>query len=251
VCVVNQNFARQYVSGGSAVGKHVTFAMGTPEETWPEIIGVVGSVRDLSQEERQGRSSIPTIYRPVQQNLWPLTQISVAIRSPRPAPEVIALLREKVKAIDPVLPLYRTGSMEDIISTSFNERRMIMLLLCGFAGIALLLSAVGIYGVLAYDVSKRTHEIGIRGAIGATRKQVTALILRQGLQKAGIGLAIGLIGALYLSDFITSLLFEVKPTDPLAYVTVSVLLLLIAMLASYLPARRAARIDPIKALRYE
>ncbi len=244
VCVVDQNFARQYVFGRSAVGKHVTFNYREPEENWPEIVGVAGSVRD-------GDTSLPSIYRPVQQNSYPLYMISVAIRSPRPAPEVIALLREKVKEIDPVLPLFRTGSMENIIGTSFNERRMIMLLLCSFAGIALLLSAVGIYGVLAYDVSKRTHEIGIRVAIGATRKQVTALILRQGLRQAGIGLVIGLVGALYLSDFMASLLFEVKPTDPLAYVAVSILLLLIALLASYLPARRAARIDPMQALRYE
>jgi putative ABC transport system permease protein len=126
-----------------------------------------------------------------------------------------------------------------------------MLLLCSFAGIVLLLCAVGIYGVLAYDVSKRTHEIGIRRAIGATDKQITALILRQGLWKAGIGLVIGMASAFYLSNFMTSLLFDVKPKDPLAYVSVSFLLLLVALFASYLPARRAARIDPIIALRSE
>ncbi|MBN2319962.1 MAG: FtsX-like permease family protein, partial [Acidobacteria bacterium] len=164
---------------------------------------------------------------------------------------VVTLIREKVKEIDPTLSLYQTGSMEDIISSYFIERRAIMLLLCSFAGLALLLSAVGIYGVLAYDVSKRTHEIGIRGSIGATDKQITRMILRQGLWKAGVGLAIGLAGAFYLSGFMSSLLFDVKPTDTIAYVSVSVLLLLVALLASYLPARRAAHIDPIIALRSE
>jgi predicted permease len=251
VCVVSRDFARQYISGHSAVGKHVTFNIGEPEENWPEIIGVVDSVRDLNLEERQGRTSLPAIYRPIQQNLWPLFRISAAIRSPRPASEVISLLREKVNGIDPVLPLFQTGHMEDIISTSFNERRMIMLLLCSFAGIALILSAVGIYSVLAYDVSKRTHEIGIRGAIGATEKQIVSMVLRQGLWKAGIGLLIGIVGALYLSKFMTSLLFEVKPIDPLTFVLVPVVLLVVAFLASYIPARQASRVEPARALRTE
>jgi hypothetical protein len=194
VCVVSQDFVRQYISGRSAVGKHVTFNTQEPEENWPEIIGVVGQVRELNLEERMG-ASLPVIYHPVRQCQESLLGITIAIRSQRPAPEVVALVREKVKEIDPLLPLFGTGSMEDIIRASFNERRIIMLLLCSFAGMALILSAVGIYGVLAYDVSKRTHEIGIRGSIGATDKQITWLILRQGLWKAGIGLAIGLAGA--------------------------------------------------------
>lgn len=126
-----------------------------------------------------------------------------------------------------------------------------MLLLGSFAGIALLLSAIGIYGVLAYDVSQRTREIGIRGAIGATREQVVSLILRQGLWKTGIGLVVGLVGALVLSRFMTTLLLNVKPTDPLAYSVVTLLLLAVTVLASYLPARRVARINPIIALRSE
>ena len=248
VCIVSQDFVRRYISGTSAVGKQVLFNVGSKE--WMEIVGVVGTVRDIDFEERS-RLLIPFIYRPVRQSQESFIGITIAIRSPRPAPEVIALLREKVKELDPALPLYRAGSMEDIIGASFNERRMIMLLLCSFAGIALILSAVGIYGVLAYDVSKRTHEIGIRGAIGATNKQIITMVLRQGLWKAGIGLLIGIVGALYLSKFMTSLLFEVKPIDPLTFVLVPALLLAVAIVASYIPARQASRVEPATALRTE
>ena len=252
VCVVNQDFIREYASGRGLVGKRLTFNDNEPTEDWPEIVGVVGSVHNLRLEEEYGRTSLPAIYYPVQQNLFPLwTGTSVLIRSPRPASEVTALLRKKVKEIDPALPLIRTRLMEHIISSSLNERRAIMLLLCSFAGIALILSAVGIYGVLAYDVSKRTHEIGIRGAIGATNKQIVTMVLRQGLWKAGIGLLIGMAGAFYLSRFMTSLLFEVKPIDPLTFVLVPVLLLVVALLASYIPARQASKVEPARALRTE
>lgn len=141
--------------------------------------------------------------------------------------------------------------MESVIDMHLNNRRGIMLLLAAFAGIALLLSAIGIYGVLAYDVSQRVREIGIRGALGATRQQVMTLILRQGLWKTTAGLVLGLGGALLLSRYMTSLLYDLQPTDPLAYAAVSILLLGVALVASYLPARRAARIDPIVALRNE
>jgi putative ABC transport system permease protein len=171
--------------------------------------------------------------------------------SARPEAEVVGLLRRKVAEIDPALPVFKAASMSTVISTRLNNRRAIMILLVSFAAVALLLAAIGIYGVLAYDVSQRTREIGIRGAIGATREQIVALILRQGLWKAIVGLIVGLGGALLLSRYLATLLFDMRPTDPLAYMVVTLLLLGVAILASYLPARRAARIDPIIALRSE
>jgi ABC-type antimicrobial peptide transport system permease subunit len=137
------------------------------------------------------------------------------------------------------------------VSSSYDNRRAVMLLLAAFAGLALFLSSLGIYGVLAYDVSQRTREIGVRGAIGASHGQIVGLILKQGLWKAGIGVVLGLVGAAVLSRSMTSLLFGVKPTDPMVYVAVSLVLLAVALLASWLPARRAAKIDPLVALRDE
>jgi ABC-type antimicrobial peptide transport system permease subunit len=173
------------------------------------------------------------------------------VRSARSTAEVAELLRAAVKRIDPDLLVFDLSSMDDRIRESIDDRRAIMLLLAGFAGIALLLSAIGIYGTLAYDISQRTREIGIRGAIGCTAKQITGLILRQGLAKAGMGLLLGMIGAPWLCRFLSSQLFEVKASDPIAYIAVAVLLLIVAIAASYLPARRAACIDPVIALRNE
>jgi ABC-type antimicrobial peptide transport system permease subunit len=163
----------------------------------------------------------------------------------------VPALREKVRAIDPALPLFDAGGLEDAVGSSFDNRRAVMLLLAAFAVLALFLSALGIYGVLAYDVSQRTREIGVRSAIGASRGQISGLILRQGLWKGGVGVVLGLAGAVLLSSSMTTLLFNVRPTDPAVYAVVSLVLIAVALLASYLPARRASRIDPLIALRDE
>jgi ABC-type antimicrobial peptide transport system permease subunit len=165
--------------------------------------------------------------------------------------DLLAAIREKLHGLDPGIPLYHIERLQTAIDGSFDRRRAVMLLLGGFAALALFLSAVGIYGVLAFDVSQRTHEIGIRGAIGATRGEIVGLVMRQGLRRTAAGLGLGLVGAFWLSRYMTSLLFELKPADPWTFATGSILLAAIAALAGYLPALRAARIDPSRALRME
>jgi ABC-type antimicrobial peptide transport system permease subunit len=173
------------------------------------------------------------------------------LRTNRPAGDVVSALRSQIRNLDPALPLYEAGGLEEAVDSSFDSRRVVMFLLAAFAMLAVFLSALGIYGVLAYDVSQRTREIGVRSAIGASRGQIATLILRQGLWKGGIGVGLGLVGAVLLSSSIKTLLFNVRPTDPAVYAAVSFVLIAVALLASYLPARRASRIDPLVALRDE
>ena len=245
--VVDEHFEKRYFPGHSAVGGHFTF--GNPpakEEDWPVIVGVVRYVPHNGVEDR---SNNPYVYYP----LLRATPggLSLFLRSSRPVADVISALREKLRGVDPAIPLFDTGTVQKAIDESFDNRRALMLLLGGFAALALFLSAIGIYGVLAYDVSQRTREIGIRGAIGASRSQIVGLIMMQGLWKTGAGLVVGLVSAILLSHYMTSMLYELKPTDPWAYIAVSLLLAAIAAFASYIPARHAAGINPNEALRIE
>jgi predicted permease len=244
--VVDEDFARKYFPGKSAVGGHFAFG-GRPEkpEDWPTIIGVVRNVPHNGVEDKTGN---PFIYQLMRGRPG---GFGFYVRTTRSLEDMTALMRAKLREIDPAIIVISTATMETKIEESYDNRRFVMLLLAGFAGLALFLSALGIYGVLAYDVSQRTREIGVRGAIGASHGQIVGLILRQGLWKTGVGLGIGLLGAFLLSRYMTSLLFDVKPTDPLVYAGVSGVLLVVALLASYLPARRAAKIDPLVALRDE
>jgi predicted permease len=247
VFVVDQSFARKFFPKGSAVGGRFSFG-GRPAkpEDWPVIIGVVKDVPHNGVEEKSGNPFIYQLFRSGRPG-----GLTLFLRTNRPTADAVSALREKVRAIDPASPLFDVGVLQAAVDSSFDNRRAVMLLLAAFAGLALFLSALGIYGVLAYDVSQRTREIGVRSAIGASRGQIASLILRQGLWKGGIGVVLGLIGAALLSKSMTTLLFNVQPTDPAVYGAVSVVLIAVALLASYLPARRASRIDPLIALREE
>lgn len=248
VFVVDESFAKKFFAGRSAIGGRFAFGP-RPEkpEDWPTIIGVVRDIPHNGVEEKSGN---PFIYQIVPKDARP-GGAAVFVRTSRSAEELIPVLRAKMKEVDPTIFLYDVGSMEKVVGSSFDNRRAVMLLLAAFAGLALFLSSLGIYGVLAYDVSQRTREIGVRGAIGASEGQIVGLILKQGLWKAGLGVVIGLAGSFLLSRYMTTLLFGVEPTDPAVYAAGAFVLILVAVIASYLPARRAAKIDPLVALRDE
>jgi putative ABC transport system permease protein len=244
--VVDETFAKKFFPNRSAIGGR--FVFGRPPEKdsdWPTVIGVVRDVPHNGVEEKSGN---PFIYQLLQGRPG---GFGVYVRSERPVGDTVSAMRAKIREIDPTITMLDGRALEAAMDESYDTRRAVMLLMAAFAAIALFLSALGIFGVLAYDVSQRTREIGIRGAIGATRGQVIELIMKQGLRKAVIGLVVGLVGAWLVSRTMTSLLFQVTPNDPIVYASVSMLLLLVAALASYLPARRAARIDPMVALRVE
>ncbi len=245
--VVDESFARKFFPNGSAIGGRFAFG-GRPAkpEEWPTIIGVVKNVPHNGVEEKSGN---PFIYQLLQGGRP--GGLTLFVRTTRPVGDTVSALRDKVRSIDPASPLFEVGLLQEAVDSSFDNRRAVMLLLAAFAALALFLSALGIYGVLAYDVSQRTREIGVRSAIGASRGQIAGLVLRQGLWKGVIGIVLGLVGAAVLSRYMTTLLFNVRPTDPGVYAAVSFVLLAVALLASYLPARRAARIDPLVALRDE
>ena len=247
--VVDENFARKFFPARSALGGH--FGVGAVgvrpfnDSTWATIVGVVRNVPQNGVEDRGSSPFYYFSYGGVSAGL------TLFLRTGRPTAEVVAIMREKLRAIDPAIALYDTGPLQSFVDASFNGRRIVMFLLGGFATLALFLSALGIYGVLAYDVSQRTREIGIRGALGAAPGRVVAMVFGQGMWKAGLGLAIGLIGAGMMSRTMQSLLFELTVTDPSTYAAASVVLLIVAAFACWLPARRAAKVDPVIALRAE
>jgi predicted permease len=245
VFVVDRKFAERHFPGQSAVGQQ--FAFGPPDqkpEMAPEIVGLV----DVARVNGLESDSAPYVYLAMDTSRGGL---SVELRTTRSFEEMMPVIRAQLRSVDSALPIYQERTMQMQLDDAAANRRGVMWLLGAFAGMALILAAVGLYGMLAYDVTQRTKEIGIRGAIGATRGQIVTLILRQGLLKAGLGLAIGLGGAFYLSRFLGSLLYEVEPTDPPVFAGVAILLFLTAVLSSWLPARRAAKVDPMVALRCE
>lgn len=248
VVIVDDLFVRRHFPDGSAVGREINVGGGRPSEgrAWPRIVGVVKRAELAGLEARHG---LPFVYLPAMQQ--PSGGFTFIVRSPRPSADVLAAMRLKLREIDPRIPFYAAASLQDGLEDMLRHRRVLMVLIAVFAGLALLLAGVGLYGLLAYDVTQRTREIGIRGAIGATRRQIVAMILSQGMAKTALGTATGGAGALYLTRFIRDQLFDIQAFDPVTYVGVAVIIVTVALLACWLPARRAAKVDPVIALRAE
>jgi putative ABC transport system permease protein len=243
VVIVNQELAREFWPAQNAVGQRISFDGSTGP--WREIAGVVGDIK----QHALWRSSAPMVYVPYAQDPW--TFMSLVVRSRYKPEALVSSVRHAVLNVDKNQPLFSVRTMRQVVSLSIGVRRFNTLLLGLFALLALILALVGIYGVISYSVSQRTHEIGIRMALGAERSDVLKMVVGQGLKLALVGVAIGIVGALALTQFLSSLLYGVKPTDPLTFIAVSLILIVVALLACYIPARRASKVDPMIALRYE
>jgi putative ABC transport system permease protein len=245
---VDESFVRRFYPNENPIGKRIK--RGGPQSTrpWKTIVGVVRSIRN----QRLDATSLPQAYFPVLQEADEMFNLSFAVRASGGEPSALAQsVRAAVLTVDRNQPIFDVKPLREIVSDSIALKRLALLLLSVFAIVALLLAASGIYGVMSYTVAQRTHEIGIRMALGAQGGDVLRLVVRQGLQLALGGVALGLIAALALTRLLNALLFGVSPTDPLTFGGIALLLLCVALLACWIPARRATKVDPLVALRCE
>jgi predicted permease len=242
VAIASATLARKYWPGEDPIGKRLRFD-DDPKTPWSTIVGVVGDVRQLGLQQ----DPPPILYMPYQQFPLPFTNIS--IRSSLPSGDISALVRAQLTAIDPNLPPGDLDTLQGLIDTSIAQPRFRTMLVGSFAVMALLLAAVGVYGLVSYSVAQRTREIGIRVALGARPRQVLGHIMREGVTLAAAGIGLGLLGAVLAARAISTFLFGIPATDPLTLTSVAVLLLAVAALATYIPSRRALGVDPVTALR--
>ena len=247
VVVVNQALAKRFWTG-SPIGKRVNPGFSEPK-VWFTIVGVVEDTKNAGMDKPSG-PELYFQYRQVAEQFGGST-VSFVVRTANDSMALESAVRNVIRESDPSLPVYNLWSMDELVSKSMVQPRFLALLLATFSGIALFLAAIGIYGVMAYSVAQRTQEIGVRMALGARPLHVLRLIFGQSLGMLLIGIVIGLAGAFALTRLMSTLLFEVTATDPLTYVSVIGLLTFVALLACYIPARRAAKVDPLIALRYE
>jgi len=242
VAIVSVALGRKYWPGESPLGKRVRF---DNDEPWMTVVGVAGDVRQLGLEQ----APPPILYLPYQMFALPFTNL--AVRSAAPDAAIASLMRAQIRTVDPDMPPGEMATLHTILSRSIEEPRFRTLLLSAFAVTALLLAAVGVYGLISYSVTQRTREIGIRIALGARPGQVIAPVIREGLMLALGGLAVGLAGAFIAARVLSRFLFGIGASDPTTFAGVSILLFAVALMASYIPSRRAMRVDPIVALRTE
>jgi putative ABC transport system permease protein len=255
VAVVDENFAHRFWPHGDAIGRHIAIDS-IPKMTkplaprWRTIVGVVGHVKHYGLGV-DGREQIYTPHAQPQFGDYSPRTMTLAVRTSLDPASVTNAIREQVFALDRDLPLYDIATMDQLVSVSVAQPRLNLSLLAAFAGLALALAAVGVYGVMAYSVAQRTHEFGIRMAMGAPPARLLMQVLLEGGRLTALGLAFGLFAAFVLTRLMASLLFGVKPSDPATLGGAAALLALVALTACYIPARRATRIDPMVALRYE
>ena len=249
VVVVSESFVRKYFANEDPLGKRIEVGAGegVARKRWKtrEIIGVVGDIRthDLSE------SPPPAYYMPLPQLMWGAP--TLVVRTAGDPKALAGALRKTLAEMDPEAPLYEPKTVEELLALDLGRARFQAMILAIFAAVALLLTAVGLYGVMAYSVAQRTHEIGVRMALGASRSDVLHMMLQRGVVLTLSGIGVGGAGALALAKLIESLLYQIPPRDPATYFVVVVTLGVVALFASFVPAMRATKVDPMVALRYE
>lgn len=250
---IDDNFARTYFPGQDPLGKHINL---TEFNVQAEVVGVVGHVKQYALDADPPGAIQAQFFYPFMQipeKVMPLVAKSVAVvlRTHGDPIPVMGQVRKTVQEIDPRDVVYNVQTMDDVVATSYAARRLTMLLLTGFAALAIILACVGIYGVVSYLVGQRTQEIGIRLALGAQRHNILVLVLGEGTKMASIGAVLGIVASLLLTRLMAKQLFGVSPHDPITYASVAFVLMFVAIAASFVPARRAVRMDPMKSLRSE
>jgi len=247
VVIVSQSLAHHFWPHEDPVGKRLK--PGFQNDPWYTIVGVVGDAK----QDNLGAPPMPAMYLPYAQSPaeFLMEDITLVVRTALPPLSLVDSARHAVESVDPDLPVFEVATMEQLVYRSASAPRFNTVLLGVFAALALVLAAIGIYGVMSYAVTRRTHEIGVRMALGARARDVLGQVIAQGMRRALTGIVLGLAGALALTRFLSSLLYGVRPADPATFLAVSLLLLAVSLLACYIPARRAATVDPMIALRHE
>jgi putative ABC transport system permease protein len=248
VAIVNEEFVRQLLPGQNAIGTRIDWTRSSDPHEWMTIIGVAGDVKHSGLNQPVD----PAVYAPFSQNdeAW-RKFMTLVIRSRVPEESLVEDVKKQVWSLDSQIPVSGIQSMDDLLAVSVGQQRFNMLLLGSFAALAVALAGVGIYGMVAYRVTQRTQEIGVYIALGAQHRDVLRLVMKDGVKLGLLGIVLGLAGAVALTRVMVSVLFEVKPTDPATLIGVALLLAVVAMLACYIPARRALSIHPMTALRRE
>ena len=244
VIIINEFLANKFFPNEDPLGKRLNFG-GEEEKDNYEIIGVVGNIRNESLVE----GIVSEVYVPLAQEPW--YSMSIVVRAAGDPVQLAGAVQREIQAIDKDQPVYNVRTLERVVSESLAPQRVVMGMLGVFALIALVLASVGIYAVMSYAVTQRTHEIGIRMALGAQPRDILKMIVRQGMLLAIIGVTLGLVASYWLMQAMTKILYGVSATDPLTFAAISLLLMLVAFTANYIPARRATKVDPMIALRYE
>jgi putative ABC transport system permease protein len=263
VAIVNETLARRFWPNQSAIGKHIAVgnqyseriaptgaaAVSTPSA--PRWIAIVGVIYDTRQAQEWGMEILPEIYLPLAQSNAALRSVRLVVRSQRRPSQVVESVHQIVAGLDPALPLGNTQTMQEIVAEAYGTERLAFILLTIFALVALVLAVAGVYALLSYSVSQQTHEIAIRMALGALPRKILALVLQSGARLALLGVVVGVVGGVFLTRLMKRLLYQLSASDPVIFAGAAVVVLAFALLACYLPARRAIRVDPLVALRYE